>query len=184
MAHEPDLPPTGAAFEVVRRGYDQGQVDNHLRWLDTKIQILVTDREAALDQSAQLARELDDARGHAEQLRVQVRGLVNSPQSVQGWSCGFIDVRVCQSSDDEAGEIDPRVDALQQSTRSGNVLTEQHLPQQTRSALQDLRQVAALLPLADAAARARSPLRFVPIGAEAVSRNAGCDRPAAAPRPR
>src|SRR4029453_6090236 len=71
MAQEPDLPQSGAAFEVVRRGYHQGQVDNHLRWLDAKIQILVTDREAALDQSAQLARELDEARAHAEQVRME-----------------------------------------------------------------------------------------------------------------
>ena len=86
MVREPDLPPPGAAFEVVRKGYDQGQVHDHLRRLDAEIQILVTDREAALDQSAQLARELDDARADAEQLRVQVRSLVSSPQSVQGMS--------------------------------------------------------------------------------------------------
>ena len=86
MVQEPEPPPSGAAFGVVRRGYDPGQVDNHLRRLDAEIQILVTDREAALGQSAQLARELDDARAHAEQLRAEVRSLVRSPQSVPGLS--------------------------------------------------------------------------------------------------
>jgi cell division septum initiation protein DivIVA len=71
MVQESEPPPSGAAFGVVRRGYDPGQVDNHLRRLDAEIQILVTDREAALGQSAQLARELDDARAHAEQLRAE-----------------------------------------------------------------------------------------------------------------
>ena len=68
---------------MVRKGYDQGQVDNHLRRLDAEIQILATDRDAALDQSAQLSQDLDDARARAERLRVQVRNLVNPTQSVQ-----------------------------------------------------------------------------------------------------
>ena len=41
-----------AGFEVVSRGYDQVQVEEHLRRLDAEIRILVTDREAAVDQSA------------------------------------------------------------------------------------------------------------------------------------
>ena len=43
----------------------RGRSTRHLRRLDAEIQILATDREAALDQSAQLARELDDARARA-----------------------------------------------------------------------------------------------------------------------
>ena len=86
MVREPDLPPPGAAFEVVRKGYDSGAGARPSAAAGREIQILVTDREAALDQSAQLARELDDARADAEQLRVQVRSLVSSPQSVQGMS--------------------------------------------------------------------------------------------------
>ena len=103
MAQEPDLPPPNAGFEVVRRGYDQGQVDNHLRRLDAEIQILATDRDAALDQSAQLARELDDARARAERLRVQVRSLVSPPQSVQGMSERMRSM--LRLAEDEAGEM-------------------------------------------------------------------------------
>ena len=103
MAQEPDLSPPDAGFEVVRRGYDQGQVDNHLRRLDAEIQILATDRDAALDQSAQLARELDDARARAERLRVQVRSLVSPPQSVQGMSERMRSM--LRLAEDEAGEM-------------------------------------------------------------------------------
>ena len=103
MVQEPEPPPSGAAFGVVRRGYDPGQVDNHLRRLDAEIQILVTDREAALDQSAQLARELDDARAHAEQLRAEVRSLVRSPQSVPGLSQRMRSM--LRMAEHEAGEM-------------------------------------------------------------------------------
>ncbi|WP_300007894.1 hypothetical protein [Pseudonocardia sp.] len=75
-----------AGFDVARRGYDQGQVDSHLRRIDAEIAILTADRNAAVDQAAQLARELDDARERAEKLRAQVRTLAGPPQSVQGMS--------------------------------------------------------------------------------------------------
>jgi len=73
-------------FELVRRGYDQQQVDGHLRRLDAEIRILMADREAAADQAAQLGRELDESRARADRLRAQVRSLVHAPQSVQGMS--------------------------------------------------------------------------------------------------
>jgi cell division septum initiation protein DivIVA len=103
MVQEPDLSPPSAGFEVVRRGYDQGQVDTHLRRMDAEIQILATDRDAALDQSAQLARELDEARARAERLRVQVRSLVSPPQSVQGMSERMRSM--LRLAEDEAGEM-------------------------------------------------------------------------------
>jgi cell division septum initiation protein DivIVA len=84
MAGNPSPPPSDAGFEVVRRGYDQGQVDAHLRRLDAEVSILVTDRDAALAQAAQLAQELDEARVRAEKLRAQVRTLASPSQSPQG----------------------------------------------------------------------------------------------------
>ncbi|MBW0127591.1 hypothetical protein [Pseudonocardia oceani] len=79
-------PMPDAGFDVVRRGYDQGQVDMHLRRIDAEISILAADRDAAVDQSTQLGRELEDARARAEKLRAQVRTLAGPPQSVQGMS--------------------------------------------------------------------------------------------------
>ncbi len=86
MAGDPDAPLTDTGFEVVRKGYDQAQVEAHLRRLDAEMRILATDRDAAVDQSGQLARELDDSRARAERLRAQVRTLVSPQQSVQGMS--------------------------------------------------------------------------------------------------
>jgi cell division septum initiation protein DivIVA len=83
MAGNPSPPPSDAGFEVVRRGYDQGQVDAHLRRLDAEVSILVTDRDAALAQAVQLARELDEARVRAEKLRAQVRTLASPKQGPQ-----------------------------------------------------------------------------------------------------
>jgi DivIVA domain-containing protein len=84
MAGNPVQAPSDAGFEVVRRGYDQAQVDAHLRRLDAELSILVTDRDAALGQSVQLARELDEARVRAEKLRAQVRTLASPSQSPLG----------------------------------------------------------------------------------------------------
>ncbi|MDN5930257.1 MAG: hypothetical protein L0I24_04215 [Pseudonocardia sp.] len=86
MPADPAESSPDAGFDVVRRGYDQGQVDTHLRRIDAEISILAADRNAAVDQSAQLGRELDDARARAEKLRAQVRTLAGPPQSVQGMS--------------------------------------------------------------------------------------------------
>ncbi|MGQ0574372.1 MAG: hypothetical protein ACT4RN_09230 [Pseudonocardia sp.] len=86
-----ELPPlvyedVDSGFEVVRRGYDQRQVDGHLSRIDAEIRILIADRNAALEQATQLGRELDESRARAERLRAQVRTLVNSPTSVPGMS--------------------------------------------------------------------------------------------------
>jgi hypothetical protein len=81
MAGPPATPPSDAGFEVVRKGYDQGQVDAHMRRLDAELSILVTDRDAALAQAVQLAKELDEVRVRAESLRAQVRTLASPQQS-------------------------------------------------------------------------------------------------------
>ncbi len=79
-------PSSDAGFGTVRRGYDQAQVDGHLRRLDTEIRILAADRDAALGQAAQLRGELDDARAWGESLRLQVRKLASPPPGAQGMS--------------------------------------------------------------------------------------------------
>ena len=101
------LPPAG--FEVVRRGYDQEQVEAHLRRLDAETRILSTDRDAAVDQAAQLTRELDDSRARAERLRAQVRTLVSPQQSVQGMSERMRSM--LRMAEDEVAEMLQRADA-------------------------------------------------------------------------
>ena len=86
MPADPVAPPSDGVFTVGRRGYDPQQVDAHLRRMDAEIRILVADRDAAVDQSGQLARELDEARLRADRLRTQVRTMAARPSDVQGMS--------------------------------------------------------------------------------------------------
>jgi cell division septum initiation protein DivIVA len=83
---EPVAPPSDGVFTVGRRGYDPHQVDAHLRRMDAEIRILVADRDAAVDQAAQLGRDLDEARLRADRLRTQVRTMAARPSDVQGMS--------------------------------------------------------------------------------------------------
>lgn len=76
----------GVGFSIVRRGYDLAEVDTHLRRLETEIQILHTDRAAAVAQSNALNRELDAARARAERLRMHIQHSSTQPQNVQGVS--------------------------------------------------------------------------------------------------
>jgi cell division septum initiation protein DivIVA len=109
MAGDSAAPVPPAGFEVVRRGYDQEQVEAHLRRLDAEMRILATDRDAAVDQSAQLTRELDDSRARAERLRAQVRTLVTPQQSVQGMSERMRSM--LRMAEDEVAEMLQRADA-------------------------------------------------------------------------
>src|SRR5689334_23951833 len=92
MVGEPENPrpdagdqPT-AGFRVVRRGYDQEQVDGHLHRIDADVRLLAADRDAAVMQVTRLTRELDETRGRLESMRQQVRRLSGPPDSVQGLS--------------------------------------------------------------------------------------------------
>ena len=86
MPADPVAPPSDGVFAVGRRGYDPHQVDAHLRRLDAEIRILVADRDAAVDQAAQLGRDLEEARLRADRLRTQVRTMAARPSDVQGMS--------------------------------------------------------------------------------------------------
>jgi hypothetical protein len=66
---------SSAGFPVVRRGYDPDAVEAHLRRLDTQVQILAADRDAAVEQSRQMGVELEACRARVERLRGQVSAL-------------------------------------------------------------------------------------------------------------
>jgi DivIVA domain-containing protein len=69
-------------FGTVRRGYDPRQVDEHLRRIGAQTMILVTDRDAALLQTAQLGRELDAARAELERLSAQLPR-ISAPDNIE-----------------------------------------------------------------------------------------------------
>jgi hypothetical protein len=66
---------SSAGFPVVRRGYDPDAVEAHLRRMDTQVQILAADRDAAVEQSRQMGVELEACRARVERLRGQVSAL-------------------------------------------------------------------------------------------------------------
>ncbi|ALE85020.1 hypothetical protein [Pseudonocardia sp. HH130629-09] len=75
MAGDHDVPVPRTGFSIARRGYDQAQVDGHLRRLDAEVRMLAADRDAAVAQNTRLSRELDDARTRAEAMQQQVNRL-------------------------------------------------------------------------------------------------------------
>lgn len=59
------------AFELVRRGYDRDQVDNHLGWLEDQLRNAEIARDAAEHAAASAAAEAESARDELERGRPQ-----------------------------------------------------------------------------------------------------------------
>src|ERR1700712_5802306 len=81
-----DLLPLGTGFDVVRRGYDRGQVEEPLDRVEADLRILTADRDAAVAQASELARALDRTRAHVEELRAQIDRLAAPRDSMEGLS--------------------------------------------------------------------------------------------------
>jgi len=86
LGDERELVPLGAGFDVAKRGYSRAQVDEHLERLDADLKMLTADRDAAIAQAGDLARQLEIARGEIADLRGQVDRLAQPPTSVEGLS--------------------------------------------------------------------------------------------------
>ncbi len=61
LGEERELVPLGAGFDFEKRGYNRAQVDEHLERLDADIKMLMSDRDAAISQADDLARQLEAA---------------------------------------------------------------------------------------------------------------------------
>ena len=62
----------GDSFDVVLRGYDRGQVEEHVERLEAALRIAAGDRDAAAARSADLASQLGTAHGEIESLRARL----------------------------------------------------------------------------------------------------------------
>ena len=77
MSEQTDLLPLrspeegGPAFELVRRGYDRDQVENHLGWLEDQLRNTEIARDAAEQAAATAAAEAEAARDELERGRPQ-----------------------------------------------------------------------------------------------------------------
>src|SRR5882724_9236751 len=88
LGSERDLVPLGAGFDIVKRGYSRTQVEEHLERLDSDLRLIAADRDAAMSQAADLARQMERARTDLDELRGQVNRLSLPPRStvvVSSW---------------------------------------------------------------------------------------------------
>lgn len=109
LADDHDLVPLGSGFDIVKRGYDRGQVEDHLERLDSDLRLLVADRDAAVSQTNDLVRQLEAARSDVTELRVQVDRLSMPPTSLEGLSERL--QRMLRLAQDEANEMKARAEA-------------------------------------------------------------------------
>ncbi|WP_436501922.1 chromosome segregation protein [Actinokineospora sp. HUAS TT18] len=109
LGEERDLVPLGAGFDITKRGYSRAQVEEHLERLDAELQLLHADRNAAVSQAADLAKQLERGRSEIDDLRGQVERLSLPPTTLEGLSERL--QRMLRLAQDEATETRARAEA-------------------------------------------------------------------------
>ncbi|MQA61044.1 MAG: chromosome segregation protein [Actinophytocola sp.] len=109
LGEEQDLVPLGAGFDVVRRGYSPSQVNEHLERLDADLKMLTSDRDAAISQAGDLARQLEVARTDINNLKNEIETLSLPPTELEGLSARLR--RMLRRAQDEASETTARAEA-------------------------------------------------------------------------
>src|SRR3954469_6192995 len=109
LGSDRDLVPLGTGFDVVKRGYDKAQVEDHLERLDADLKLLAADRDAAVSQANDLARQLEKARSEIDDLRGQVDRLSLPPTTLEGLSERL--QRMLKLAQEEANETKARAEA-------------------------------------------------------------------------
>jgi hypothetical protein len=109
LGSEREVVPLGAGFDIVKRGYSRAQVEEHLQRLDGEVRLMAADRDGAVSQAADLARQLERGRADIEELRVQVDRLSKPPATLEGLSERL--QRMLRLTQDEANEIRARAEA-------------------------------------------------------------------------
>ncbi len=109
LGEERELVPLGVGFDITKRGYSKIQVDDHLERVDNDLKLLAADRDAAVSQAADLARQLEIARSDKDDLRGQVERLSLPPTTLEGLSERL--QRMLRLAQDEATETKARAEA-------------------------------------------------------------------------
>lgn len=109
LGGERDLVPLGQGFTTVKRGYSRIEVDRHLEELESDIKLLTSDRDHAISQAGDLARQLEVARSEIDELRGQVERLSLPPTTLEGLSERL--QRMLRLAQDEASETKARAEA-------------------------------------------------------------------------
>jgi hypothetical protein len=118
LGSERDLVPLGAGFDIVKRGYSKNQVEEHLERLDSDLRLIAADRDAAVSQAGDLARQMEQARSQLGELRGQVDRLSLPPTTLEGLSERL--QRMLKLAQEEATDTKVRAegDAVQIRARS------------------------------------------------------------------
>jgi cell division septum initiation protein DivIVA len=109
LGEERELVPLGAGFDITKRGYSKMQVEEHLERVDGELRLLAADRDAAVSQAADLARQLEISRSEIDDLRGQVQRLSLPPTTLEGLSERL--QRMLRLAQDEATETKARAEA-------------------------------------------------------------------------
>jgi hypothetical protein len=118
LGSERDLVPLGAGFDIVKRGYSRTQVEEHLERLDSDLRLIAADRDAAVSQAGDLARQMEHARSQIDELRGQIDRLSLPPTTLEGLSERL--QRMLKLAQEEASDTKARAeaDAVQIRARS------------------------------------------------------------------
>ncbi|MFI9384221.1 chromosome segregation protein [Kutzneria sp. NPDC052558] len=68
-AENRDITQSIPSFTVAMRGYDRMEVETHLKRITSEVRLFAADRDAALRQADELAKQLDQARARIEELK-------------------------------------------------------------------------------------------------------------------
>ena len=98
-----ELVPLGSAFDVVRRGYDRSQVDEHLERVDADLRILAADRDAAVSRAEELTKQLDNQRAQIGTMQSELDRSSAPPTTIEGLSERL--ARMLRLAQDEAADI-------------------------------------------------------------------------------
>lgn len=78
-AENRDITQSIPSFTVAMRGYDRMEVETHLKRITSEVRLFAADRDAALRQADELAKQLDQARARIEELKGQVEQVRQAP---------------------------------------------------------------------------------------------------------
>ncbi len=101
--------PQQVAFETVRRGYSQEQVNEYLDRLEYDLRILTADRDSATHRLSELTAQLQAAQSDADDLRLQLDRTAMSTPTMSGLSERM--QRMIRLAEEEASEIRARANA-------------------------------------------------------------------------
>jgi cell division septum initiation protein DivIVA len=136
LGEDRDLVPLGAGFDIMKRGYSRVQVEEHLERLDGELRLLAADRDAAVSQAADLARQLEQSRSEIDSLRGQVERLALPPTTLEGLSERL--QRMLRLAQDEAAETKARAEAEAEHIRAKGEADANSLRQQFDQKLAEL----------------------------------------------